>query len=195
MKLNERYFIITALFVSALFSSCNEDELNSKELLTYMRDKTARVSVVNETNLLTSDILVGGDETANLEVGLSREAIVDVTIEAQVDLSLVEQYNADNKKMYIAANEDMISLSSVKAVIAAGKIKDTLKIGLNREKFLENETYLLPVRMSAIYSNDKGIKISSNACITYVIISATVALNNIDKTENPLSGTRMDKTE
>ena len=195
MKLNNKYSIIVLLIIGTFFSSCAEDELNSKELLAYMRDKKVTVHIANETSPLSTTVIVGGDEVANLEVGLSREATVDVKIVTEVDQNLVEQYNKDHQTNYVPVSEDMISLASMEVVIASGQLKDTLRIGLNREKFLENATYLVPVRLSTLFSDDKGIRFSSNMRVAYIVIDASVVFNNIDKTETPLQGTRVDRTE
>lgn len=193
MKVNYRISILVLLIICTLFSSCEKDELNSKELMAYMRDKVVTVHISNELNLLSSDIVVDGDKVANLELGLSRETSVDVKIVAQIDQSLVEKYNDEHGTKYASVDGSMLSLTSMETVIAAGNLKDTLRIGLNREKFIKEATYLVPVRLYALSSDDKGVRISSSSSVTYVVIRASVLFKNIDKTESPLNGIRIDR--
>lgn len=104
----------------------------------------------------------------------------DVTVEFQVDPSLVAKYNLDNAHLgntYYALPDSLYKLSSNTAVIKAGKhSSDPLSIIVEGKKLSFGYRYLLPIKITNISS---GIKDSALSVAYFKLDSVLTRVNDV----------------
>lgn len=200
-----KYIKIVALFMMAItalavMSSCEKDEANSADMLAYIRlHKAVPTMTLNciyqpdgSVNIANSAKQTTGKFA--FEAGLAREAVKHTQINVALDASLVEGYNAANNTQLVAINEDAISFDS-QAVIdlyqGVAAVYDTVTIDFT--KLEPSKSYLIPIRIKSVQSNDKGVVVSTNTSTIFTRVTTGVA-NNIDASADVPTGTLIDRT-
>jgi hypothetical protein len=175
--------------------SCKKDELNSKELLAYLKfdGGNGQVGNINFTRTLTS---ASGASEIRLSGYLTRETSADVSLSISVDEAKLAEYNAANKTAYVllpSANYEIENGGSLDIKTGTTVSADSLKIRLKaREQLADPKGYVLPLSITSVNSRDKGIQPSSNYGTVYLVVSAM--FDNIDKSsKQPAPGTFIDR--
>jgi len=186
-------YIIVALFLIAFLGGCKKDELNSKELLAYTKASDGKNSIT--LNLTISPLITLGDSTARFPMYLTRETSVDVNLTLQSDTSLVESYNKANNTSYELLPNVNYKFSTSSLTVKAGNFTslDSLELQIINTKTLTGDKgYLLPISISEIKSDDKGVTISSNFRTVYIVVMSKVL--NIDSSNMPFTDPNLDRT-
>lgn len=179
--------LIGAVAVSAIFSAC-EDNIESKNLYVYMQWHQPYMKA--SVSYTSSGELSGGCE--ELKIRLTRESPADVWVRVELVPELIESWNSEHKTEYPTITSDIISMDE-EILIPAGKLESTSKLQISLEKLDKMTTYLLPVRISSLRSDDKGVSISSNLNTIYLMLAMS-EVNNIDRTEGKPSGIRIERS-
>lgn len=184
---------ILMISIITLVSCTKDEELNSKELLGYIKSDDGGNNMV--LNIVRTPMFTIGDSVARFAGYLTREAKVDVTLKVAVDTSLVTSYNKINKTSYQVLPTSNFKLISQNLNIQAGSMMsaDSIKIQLLNPINLTNEKgYILPLSVNEVNTQDKGIVSSTNFKTIYLLINTIYT--NIDPSNTPLVGTQMDRT-
>ncbi len=179
--------------VACLFSSCNDDELNSKELLVYT-NAGAQNTINNQ--IIHTPVGSTGESKIGFPVCSTRELPADAEITFEVDESIVEAYNQEHKSNLQLIPGDLYTFSHSQVKIAAGKAVSDAPVQIELKdlsKLTHADGYILPLRMSQVTSRDKGLKASSNMNTVYVIIGSSYKY--IDDTATGVEGTLVDKAD
>lgn len=181
------------LLFCGILISCKKDEINSKELLAYIRTSEGLNNA--QLSLIITPTFTIGDSVIKIPAFLTRETSVDVDFNIQANASLVEAYNKANQKNYmlLPAENYKLNNNALKIKANASISSDSLKIQvINTRKLTNKDGYILPVTISEIQSNDKGVTISSNYRTFYLIINSKE--ENIDPSNLALTGANLDRT-
>ncbi|WP_316805620.1 BT_3987 domain-containing protein [Pedobacter nototheniae] len=193
-KLNIIY-IALMVFLGA-FSSCKKDELNSKELLAFIKTDGADGRIGN-INFLRTPVSVTGSSETRFAAYLTRETTADVSLTVSTDESKLAQYNTANKTAYVllpASNYKIAGSGTLSIKAGTTTSADSLKIQLiDRVKLTDPNGYLLPLSINQVNSDDKGIQPSSTYRTVYVVVNSVYS--NIDLTTKvAVTGTIADRT-
>lgn len=166
--------IVFGLIVGCGFIACDNDELNSKELLVFMRNWTDAPFDVTINYQEDGSSVITGKEKLEFPLYLTREATVDVSVDICVDEGLIEAYNKDHNTSYTIFPQDRIHMSSNKVLISAGSLRssDSIVVDFDYQTIKAGE-YLLPVRVGDVKSVDKGIRASTTAGVIYYRFEVT----------------------
>lgn len=192
----------TTLFAACVFilccgitiSSCKKDELKSRELLVFMKgDKGG-----GNTNVFTVDLVYNAtvsDTTIEVAAYATRELSASAEVTIMPDDASVSTYNTKYAKTHVvlpAANYEILNGS--KFQIAAGSsTSSALRLKIKDAAALTNVNgYLLPLKITALQTNDKGVQISGTHATMYVLV--VPRYNNIANTEVPLTSPLMART-
>lgn len=178
------------LFCTVL-AACQKEELRSKELLAFVKFNGTNAHVGNISFSRTPISAVGASEIS-FRGYLIREASVGVDLSISVDEAKVALYNAKNKTEYAllpAANYLIGGTGKLSVPTGATASLDSVKIELkDREKLTDPKGYLLPLSISQVVSEDKGIQVSETHGTVYVLVNSV--FNNIDNSiKTPATGT------
>ncbi|MFV0554721.1 MAG: BT_3987 domain-containing protein [Mangrovibacterium sp.] len=181
MKNIKKLWSIVALFafIAPTFVACEEDdELNSKELVVYLRDWKSSGLEAELTYDNDGNSVVAGDDSTYFVVYLTREATVDVIATIEVDETLVAAYNEENKTSYKVFPKTALKDFDSEVKIPAGCLQtpDTVVMKFDVEA-LTPGNYLLPIAIESVKSEDKGIYASSTAGVIYK--KFTVSIDNV----------------
>lgn len=186
---------ITLFFFGMLLSCKKDGNVNSKELLAFIKAEggdphTAKLSF-NRT-----EVSVSGDSIVKFAGYLTREATKDITLTIAADESLVAAYNSSNKTDFVllpAANYKILGNGKLNIKSGASVSMDSLVLEVvDRVKLNDDRGYILPLTISEISSSDKGVSTSVNYRSIYVLVSSK--FNNVDPSNAGLSGTALLRT-
>lgn len=180
-----------ALFALVIcsFTACEDEELNSKDLLVFMRNWSDTPLKAELTYAEDGSPLINGIDEMKFLVYLTREATVDVQATIELDESLLASYNETNGTDYAIFPKEALSFDG-NITIPAGQLQtpDSVKISFDVTK-LKPGNYLLPLTISTISSDDKGIRASVTAGTYYQKFSMTI--DNINNTNKSVSGEKV----
>lgn len=193
---NIRNIIKNTLLIALLagcFTACNsDDELNSKELFVYLRNWTNETIDVQRSYTTNGDYSIKGTDSIRFMVYLSREASVDVQATLDVDSAAVSAYNLENETNYKVFPESAVINLGQEVIIPAGSMQsDSVKISFDYSK-LEPGEYLLPLGITSVQSEDKGIQASSTTGT--VFYKFNISIDNINNSDVSVSGTKLDRS-
>ena len=177
------------------FSSCKKDELNSKELLAFIKTNGLDIHTT-ELSFKRTGTVVTGDLETKFTAYLTRETSSDVMINLAVDESKVESYNKTNKTNYVllpAVNYKFLTGNQLTIKSGNTIATDYLKIQLeDREKLSGDNIYILPLSIKEITGDDKGVTTSENYRTVYIIVKCSII--NIDPANTLPVGTIINRT-
>jgi hypothetical protein len=198
MKNNDflyKSILLSCLTALVLFGSCKKDELVSKELIVYIGGDYASVSNTVTVPLVHTPVDVSGTTVVRVAASATRAVVADVNVSIVPDTSQVSQYNQKNGTSCAAlpANTYKITNPGKHKILSGSLVSDSMQLEITDPASLTNPNgYLLPLTITAIEGDDKGVQISTNKRTVYV--NVTYAFNNIIQTETPLTGTPMNRT-
>lgn len=187
----------TALFLltASLLGACKKDVLESQDLLVFMNGEYGSYDNEIVIPFVHTPLDVSGNTAVKLAVSATREVPADVNITLAADTSLVAQYNQRNKINALPLPENTYKITGLgKYRIPSGSLtSDSMQIEITDAASLTNPAgYLLPVTITSIEGEDRGIRISTNRRTTYLHI--TYAFNNILDAEDPVPGIPVSRT-
>lgn len=102
-------------------------------------------------------------------------SVMDITVNYEIDNSLIAAYNEANGTDYKAAPADLVSLAAASSQLEAGKSSTAFSLQIlsgklfngNELKAVDNNQYLVPVRIKSLSNEAIGISRS----VTYVPVS------------------------
>lgn len=152
------------LFFALVFAGCvkNDELISPQEGTIYMpqayQDRaTMTVYKIDSVQSITFGATYSGFKSAPS----------DITVEFQVDTSLIAAYNALNAYLgytYYALPDSAYTLSATKAVIPAGKTSsEPLEIQIQGSKLSFGKHYLLPIKLV----NTASAKVDSSLSVAY----------------------------
>jgi len=197
MKNNDFLYksILLPLAALVLFGSCKKDELASKELIVYIGGDYASVSNTVTVPLVHTPVDVSGTTVVRVAAAATRAVVADVDVSIVPDTSQVSQYNQKNGTSCVAlpANTYKITNPGKHTILSGSLVSDSMQLEITDPASLTNPNgYLLPLTITAIEGEDKGVQISTNK--RTVFVNVTYAFNNIIQAETPLTGTTMSRT-
>jgi len=112
----------------------------------------------------------------------TRPVDVDVTVEAQLDTSLISSYNLAHNTSYLAFPAGILSTDGLAAHITKGASTsaDSISVGMNMAALnaLTQPAYVAPIKLTKI-SNPSAGKITANTTTQVIYIVANVELRRI----------------
>ncbi len=184
ISLNIRFIIVSFLAVIvSVFQSCSDKETFDVTGDTETRifiNSEGRNSLVNLKNSFTytiqhttegstSDVAI----QAKFPVLSTKPVSSSVTVNAEVDNSLVTAYNAANNVSYERLPNGAVTLTKMSATIDQGSSvsSDQILVSIDQAKFaqLTAAAYLIPIKLSSISNN--SAKISTNYQTAYIVIN------------------------
>ncbi|MNK06817.1 F5/8 type C domain protein [compost metagenome] len=188
ISLNSRCIIASLFAVVAVFQSCSKKETFDVTGDTENRifiNSEGRSSLVNLKNSFTYTIqhtvessTSNADILAKFPVQSTKPVSSAVTVNAEIDNSLVTAYNAANNVSYEQLPSGVVTLTKMSATIEQGSSisSDQILVSVDPSKFAEltAAAYLLPVKLSSISNN--SAKISTNYQTAYIVINTKEVL-------------------
>ncbi|RZK16292.1 MAG: DUF1735 domain-containing protein, partial [Flavobacterium sp.] len=188
--LNIRVIIITffAVVLLSVFQSCSEKETfdvtGDTETRVFVNTE-GRNSLVNLKNSYTYTIqhtLEGSTSDAEImakfPVLSTKPVNSSVTVNAEVDNSLVETYNTANNVSFEKLPSGVLNLTKMSATIEQGSSisLDQILVSIDKSKLaeLKSPAYLLPIKLSSISNNSALISI--NYQTAYIVINTKEVL-------------------
>ncbi len=170
---NIRYYI--PLLFAPLFSSCGDMPVYLPEGDEYVHVYLLQAA---KTPHSISIYMVDEVQTANYGgyySGLNAPKDIHVTFE--IDMSLVDTYNADNNTSFLPMPEGSYEIGATEGIIPAGKGQTKLfQLSLYSFGFIEAfEQYLLPLVMKT----DSDVKLSEDLSVAYFQITASYEPGNV----------------
>ncbi|WP_171047916.1 BT_3987 domain-containing protein [Pedobacter xixiisoli] len=184
ISINIRFIIVSFLTVSAaVFQSCSKKETYDVTGDTETRifiNSEGRSSLANLKNSFTYAIqhtVEGSTSNADIQAKfpvLSTKPVSStVTVNAEIDNSLVTAYNAANNVSYEKLPNGFATLTKTSVTIEQGSSisSDQILVSVDPSKFaqLTAPAYLIPIKLSSISSS--SAKISTNYQTAYIVIN------------------------
>lgn len=189
ISLNIKFIIVSFLTVIVVvFQSCSKKETYDVTGDTETRifiNSEGRSSLANLKNSFTYTIehtVEGSTSNADIQAKfpvLSTKPVSSaVTVNAEIDNSLVTAYNAANNTSYQTLPNGFATLTKMSATIAEGSSisSDQILVSIDQAKFaaLTAPAYLIPVKLSSI--SNSSAKISTNYQTAYIVINTKEVL-------------------
>ncbi|WAC40730.1 BT_3987 domain-containing protein [Pedobacter sp. SL55] len=184
ISLNIRFIIVSffAVMVS-VFQSCSKKETYDVTGDTETRifiNSEGRSSLANLKNSFTYTIqhtvessTSNADIQAKFAVQSTKPVSSTVTVNAEVDNSLVAAYNTANNVSFATLPSGAVTLNKTSVTIEQGSSisSDQILVSVDQSKFAEltAPAYLLPIKLSSISNN--AAKISTNYQTAYIVIN------------------------
>ena len=168
--------VILFLFCISLVGvySCN-DPLPEVEIKDFMY--LSLTGAVNNPQIKTLDLNNNRDTVFNISVSYGgttnyKRGTIEATIE--VDLSLVNQFNADNATNYQPMAAGTYELNANKAVIEDGRNSSIpLKLTIKKSAMDFSSKYLIPVTVKSI-SGGEGLSLNDDLKTLFIVIDVEV---------------------
>lgn len=180
---------------TVLLGACKKEDMGSQELMVYMTGEYGAYNNEIVIPFVHTPVGVSGNNRVKLAVSATREVPVDISITVAADTSLVAAFNREHgtAALPLPANTYQIVNPGKYRMRAGDLVSDSVEVEITNPALLTHaEGYLLPLSISGVEGEDKGIRVSTNRHTTYLLI--TYAFNNIADTEEPLAGTLADRT-
>jgi hypothetical protein len=182
--------------LASLLTSCEKDELRSREMLVFLQpDKTGIPTKTQTVAFIHNPVEVIGETAVEVYAFASREVPANVDLQLAADPSKLADYNTQYSTNCIILPEANYRLvKGAGYTIQAGSSQsDPIAIEILNPGQLQNPGgYLLPLTIQSISSSDKGVAVSSTHATVYVRV--TYEFNNIARTQTPLAGTLLSRT-
>ena len=183
------YFIVLLIL-----SSCTDKTIESQDLFLYLREGTN--NIVTSTVLKTPDKTIG-QSSFLIHVKATRNLVTDANIKFDINNSLVSEYNSQYNTEFKPLPIKAVSLSNEGGIVMkSGELEsnDALEVKINDLSLLEaGESYLLPLQMVSLCSDDQGILISSLYSTMY--LQFNIKYSNINEEGELLEGDEVDMSE
>jgi hypothetical protein len=190
---NITVYILSSIVILTSLASCKKtDDLNSKELLTYIKSDYGNNNI--PLAFTRTPVSIYGDSTVKFAAYLTRETSVDVSLNIKADESLVSTYNTANKTSFELLPSVNYKIINNTLNVKAGNIAsiDSAKIQLvNVKNLTSDKGYLLPISISDLNTSDKGITASTNFKTIYLVV--TSKFNNVDASNLSLTGPNLSR--
>lgn len=187
---------LSGILALILLSSCEKDELRSKELLVFLQGDKAGLAIKTQTiPFVHNPAAITGNTMIEVAAYATREVPAAIDIYIYPDKTLTAAYNQQNNTACLELPDNTYRVvNENKHTLAAGSLKsDPMQIEITHPELLTNAAgYILPLTIRNIESEDKGVGISTTHAVVYLKI--TYEFNNIAPTQSPLAGTSMDRT-
>jgi hypothetical protein len=184
----------SSLLLLFVIFSCKKDELRSKELLVFIPGEYGSVNNTITASLIHTPLSVWGNTSFDISVAATREVAADVDVYIKADTS-VSKFNEANKTGYLLLPSTAYKLAGDnKRTISSGKlVSDPLKVEIiDAASLTDARGYMLPVAIEKISSKDKGVQVSANQSIVYLVIP--YQYTNVDTVQTVLVGTVKSRT-
>lgn len=125
----------------------------------------------------------------------THKAEENVTVEFELDLDAVDEYNAINNTTYFAVPEEAIEVSNLQTVINVGSASSTpvsVKV-ISTSPLIDGRTYLIPLTIKSISGSGFSVLESSRTIflrIARIINFAALSMNNATGPTTGSPGTR-----
>lgn len=192
MNTNYLKYIIILIAFPLFFEACSgDDDLRSKELKVYLNEGSYPDNSL-DLYYLHTPISTVGKTSVKFPIRITRPTSANVEVSLQVDNSLVTVYNETRDKEYKELSSEFYSISG-NVTIQNGKMNsDSVTIEIKqKEKLTDKSGYILPIKISHISSNDKGVEISTNLNSLYIIITSSYSY--IDENNTDVGGVAMNR--
>jgi hypothetical protein len=182
--------------LASLLTSCEKDEVFSKEMLVFLQPDKAGIPTKTQTvAFVHNPVEVIGETDVEVFAYTSREVPANVDLQLAADPAKLAAYNAlysTNCIILPDANYRLVNGNNYS--IAAGSSQSgPIAIEILNPAQLQNPGgYLLPLTIQSVSSSDKGITLSNTHATVYVRV--TYEFNNIARTQAPLTGTLLSRT-
>lgn len=195
MNSYNKLLLLIPVLIVLFFTGCQKDELNSKELIAYIKLDNTNATTKN-INFSRNTFKYMSDSIASIVSHITRDISSDVVISVGVDESLVNQFNSENQTDF-----EFLSSSSYKLtgpqnlVVKSGQSTstDSIKIKLTDLNSLTRDNgYILPLSIKKIASNDKGVRESTN--FKTIFITVTSEFNAVDPLNPTIAGSIVNRT-
>lgn len=171
MKYNILYLISCLLLLGGIVS-CSDDEKQAVYLPQGQKTLSSVFSITDEPYILKYVATLVGSDFATVHDVASK----DITIEFEVDMSLVESYNKDCETNYLEMPAGTYSIPQSATIEKGSSSTDSLEIIISaKDKFESFVPYLLPIRISKI----DGAKAYQYQQVIYVAVSGVADAENI----------------
>lgn len=158
-------YLVLALCGATIFSSCEDEELSSKELRVWVSTQLLPNNTFDYQfvgNLVDGRIDYTSSPSAKFPARISRPISENVTVHFELNHSeeALAAYNAANGTAYELLPMEAIAFSNPQVTIRAGETlsKDSITIDLLPKSISAKKFYWLSARLSSIESKDKGIQ-------------------------------------
>lgn len=178
------YTLFTVIIVCSLYS-CSEESYdvtgNSDNLFYFRRGLVIANKPINsyEFNVIRTPIGEFGDDIlVKIPVRATRPVTSAATASAEIDNSLVEEYNAKHGTDYKLFPEGSFKYIKSSVSFDAGTYEsyDSLQLSVSKDQFsrFTEPTYLLPIRLNTVTGGTK----SSSQGILWTFVNSTFKLIN-----------------
>lgn len=187
------------LSISSSFFSCSDnEELNSQEMVAYLR-LGGELFEPKLTYTPYKDGVYEDYEETEIILQITRGLEADAIFTLSPDQSLVNVYNEENGTNYAFMPEGSYNETNREISLRRGESQGTYTISVNNplnlaESAGENDGFILPIRISKIESVDKGLRISEDYNLIYFVVKFNPFYNIDDVSETLTGATFYDKT-
>lgn len=192
---NKISIFFVALLTCGFWTSCSDDDLESRELVAFLRQWKSETFTTQQTyNTNGEPIILGYNKSIKLPAYISREATVPVQVEIGQSLDMVAVYNESHNTNFQPFPEELVSFANNLVTIPANKLQsvDSIEVNFDMVSIVPG-TYLLPLKINQVISKDKGIKPSATAGVVYYQFKITHDYFNEANMDVP-QGTKVDKS-
>src|SRR5262245_8174195 len=184
-----------SLILLTVFGSCKKDELNSKELLVFVKGEYGSTNNTITAALTRTPNDVWGLKSFEIPTYATREVAADIAVYIYPDDRFVAQYNQANGTNYLMlpANTYRVTNDYMHTIRAGGTTSDPIKIEITNATALnDTKGYVLPLTVTKLDTKDKGATISANQATVFLTIP--YKYTNVDTVQTVLGGTLMTRT-
>lgn len=174
MKMRYKNYIrcAVAVLLGSALASCSDDELNSSELKVYVN-----TGLQNHVEVMLTQTPIGaiGQSTIEFPVRSTRELLVDAQVNCIIEDALAETYNEAKNTNHKLLTPDQYTLAVGQSIIRQGEqiSEEAIRVELtNPSTLTAEEGYILPIRLDAAHSADKGLEVSRNMNTVYITINS-----------------------
>lgn len=187
LKIKYLYIVGLLCMVCNLMTSCSDDELYSIDQRLYVNSGIN--SVVSLSLVDTPVGIITEQRTLGFPVVSSRELAADAEITFKLDETLVESYNTANETEYKVLPASCYTIKNLVINMKQGEFtsRDSVKIEITKPEDMNlGETYLLPLTISNLVTDDKGAQVSSNLNTIYLKVDKEYRVYNTDVISNDM---------
>ena len=181
MKIRHLYIAGLLCVLCGFMASCSDDDLYSMDQKVYVN---SGINGILSLHLIDTPIgIVTEQKTLGFPVVSSRELAADAEITFKVNESLVESYNTLNEKEYKVLPASCYTIKNLVVKMKQGEFtsQDSVKVEISKLDDVElGETYLLPITMSSVVTDDKGLQVSANLNTIYLKIDKEYRIYSSD---------------
>lgn len=175
MKLNisTMSFIATMLLGAATFTSCSDGD-------DFDYNKKGIFVTGTETNTLVKFKVEDTPSTYTLTAQTTKKAESDITVDFNIDNSLVDEYNAIHGSSFFAAPEGTVEIENPEVTIKAGSaLSSTAQVKVvSTEGWDDSRTYVIPVTIKNV-SGASGESVIEASRTIYLKVSRTMQFTSL----------------